>query len=57
MALAKLSPGQAVCVQSKFGGLWELTGMIVEMRPDRLSYMMEINGRMYVRAALFNGLC
>ena len=34
----KLSPGQTVRFQNEASGLWELTGVIVEMRPDRLSY-------------------
>ena len=28
-------------------GLWELTGVIMEMRPDKLSYLVEIEGRVY----------
>ena len=27
--------------------------MIVEMRPDRLSYLVEIDGRVYVRRSRF----
>ena len=45
VSLAELS----VQVQNETSGLWELTGVIVEMRLDKLSYLVEIDGRMYVR--------
>lgn len=47
-SLLEFSPGQAVRVQNEASGQWELTGVIIEMRPDKLSYLVEMDGRMYV---------
>ena len=42
----QLSPEQAVRIQSETSGLWELTGVIAEMLPDKLSYLVDLDGRM-----------
>ena len=52
MSLTDLSPGQPVHLQNEATGLWELTGGIVEMRPDKLSYLVEIDGRVYIRSKI-----
>ena len=49
VSLDELSPGMPVCVRQESTGLWELTGVTVEARPDKLSYLVEVDGRLYVR--------
>ena len=49
VSLEELSPGMPVRVQQESTGLWDLTGVIFEPRPEKLSYLVEIDGRMYVR--------
>ena len=49
VSLEELSPGMPVRVQQESTGLWNLTGVIIEARPDKLSYLVEIDGRIYVR--------
>ena len=49
VSLGELSPGTPVHIQHESTRLWELTGVIVEIRPDKLSYLVEIDGRLYVR--------
>ena len=49
VALEELSPGMPVRVQQEATGLWDLTGVIVEARPDKLSYLVEIGGRVFIR--------
>ena len=43
--LEQLSPGQPVRVQNESIGLWDLTGEVIDIRPDKLSY---IEGRTFV---------
>ena len=31
-------------------GSWESIGTVLEMRPDKLSYLIEVQGKMFVRA-------
>ena len=47
--LEERSPGMPVHVQQESTGLWDLTGVIIEARPDKLSYLVEIDGRIFVR--------
>ena len=49
VSLAEISLGTPVHIQNEATGLWELTGVIVEMRPDKLFYLVEIDGRVYIR--------
>ena len=49
VALEELSPGMPVRVQQETTGLWDLTGVILEARPDKLSYLVEIGGRVFIR--------
>ena len=47
--LEQLSPGQLVRVQSENTGLWDLTGTVIDIRPDRLSYLIDIEGRAFIK--------
>ena len=47
--LAELVPGQLVRVQSQEDKTWDRLGTIVEMRPDRLSYLVETGGKTLLR--------
>ena len=47
--LDQLSPGQLVRVQNENTGLWDITGTVCEVRPDGLSYLIDIEGRSFVR--------
>ena len=38
-----------VPVPQESTGLWDLTSVIIEARPDKLSYLVEIDGRVFVR--------
>ena len=49
MDLEQLSPGQSVRVQNESNGLWDLTGEVIDIRPDKLSYLIDIEGRTFVR--------
>ena len=49
MDLEQLSPGQSVRVQNESNGLWDLTGEVIDIRPDKLSYLIDIGGRTFVR--------
>ena len=48
--LSKLLLGEKVRMQCEKTGSWERIGEIVEMRPDQLSYLVEVEGKLYVRA-------
>ena len=47
--LEQLSPGQSVRVQNENTGLWDLTGTVIDIRPDGLSYLIDIEGRTFFR--------
>ena len=47
--LEQLSLGQSVRVQNESTGLWDLTGTVIDIRPDGLSYMIDIDGRTFMR--------
>ena len=47
--LEQLSPGQLVRVQNENTGLWDLTGTVSNIRPDGLSYLIDIEGRTFIR--------
>ena len=47
--LEQLSPGQPVRVQNESNCLWDLTGEVIDIRPDKLSYLIDIEGRTFVR--------
>ena len=47
--LEQLSPRQSVRVQNESSGLWDLTGEVIDIRPDKLSYLVDIEGRTFLR--------
>ena len=47
--LEQLSHGQLVRVQNESTGLWDLTGTVTDIRPDGFSYMIDIDGRSFIR--------
>ena len=47
--LEQLSPGQLVRVQNENTGLWDLTGTLSDIRPDGLPYLIDIEGRTFIR--------
>ena len=48
--LKQLLPGSSVRVQCPKTSSWENIGTVLEMRPDKLSYLIEFQGKMFVRA-------
>ena len=36
-------------MQNENIGLWDLSGEVIDIRPDKLSYLIDIEGRMFVR--------
>ena len=49
LSLASLSPGQAVYLQDSKSSAWNKHGIIVSMRPDRLSYVIRVDNRFFTR--------
>ena len=47
--LEQLSPGQPLRIQNESNGLWDLNGETIDIRPDKLSYLIVIEGRTFVR--------
>ncbi len=47
--LELLQPGQLVRVQSEKDKTWESVGTVVEIRPDQLSYLVDLNGLVSIR--------
>ena len=47
--LEQLFPGQPIRVQNENTGLWDLTGTVIDVRPDGLSYLVDIEGRTFIR--------
>ena len=47
--LEQLSPGQPIRIQNESNGLWDVTGEVIDIRPDKLSYLIDIEGRTLVR--------
>ena len=47
--LEQLSPGQPIRLQNENTGLWGLTGTVIDVRPDGLSYLIDIEGRRFIR--------
>ena len=48
--MKQLLPGSSVRVKCLKIGSWERVETVIEMRPDKLSYLVEIQGKMFVRA-------
>ena len=48
--LTQLLPGSSVRVQCPKTGSWENIGTVLEMRPDKHSYLIEVQGKVFVRA-------
>ena len=49
LSLASLSPGQAVHLQDSKSSAWDKQGIIVSVRPDRLSYIIKVENRFFTR--------
>ena len=47
--LSSLVPGEAVYIQCDKSKKWEKKGKVLEKRPDGLSYLVDIDGRVAVR--------
>ena len=47
--LSQLSPGQHVHLQDAKSAAWDCTGIIVSMRPDKLSYVINVDNRFFMR--------
>ena len=47
--LEQLSPGQPIRVQNEHTGQWDLTGTVIDIRPDGLSYLVDIEERTFIR--------
>ena len=48
--LKQLLPGSSVRMKCPKTSSWESIGTVLEMRPDKLSYLIEVQGKMFVRA-------
>ena len=48
--LTQLLPGENVHIQCKKTVSWERIGVIVEIRPDKFSYLVDVDGKVFVRA-------
>ena len=51
--LPPLLPGEAVFIQCEKSKKWEKKGRVLEKRPDGLSYLVDIDGRLAVRSRFF----
>ena len=49
LSLASLSPGQAVYLQDSKSSAWDKRSFIVSMRPDRLSYVVNVDNQFFTR--------
>ena len=49
LSLASFSPGQAVYLQDSKSSAWDKHGIIVSVRPDRLSYVINVDNRFFTR--------
>ena len=48
--LSQLEPGENVIVQDPKTHLWDKKGIIISVRPDKLSYNVECDGREFLRS-------
>ena len=48
--LKQLLPGCSVSVQCPKTSSWENIGAVLEIRPNKLSYLVDIEGKMFIRA-------
>ena len=55
--LPLLSPGQSVLIQDPKSLLWDSSGVIVSVRPDKLSYVISNADRQFVRPRRLLRLC
>ena len=49
LALPRLSPGQEVYLQDSKSSAWDRRGVIVSMRPDKLSYIIDSDNHIFTR--------
>ena len=48
--LCMLAPDEKVRVQCKKTSFWDKTGTVIEVRPDKLSYLLDVEGNLLIRA-------
>ena len=48
--LARLAPDAKVRVQCEKTGFWDKIGTVIEIRPDKLSYLLDVEGKLLIRA-------
>ena len=53
--LRMLMPEKKVRVQCEKIGLWDKIGTVLEVRPDKLSYLLDIEGKLLIRARFMIG--
>ena len=49
LSLPPFSPGQEVHLQDSKSSAWDRQGVVVSMRPDRLSYVIRVGNRFFTR--------
>ena len=49
LSLASHSPGQAMHLQDSKSSAWDKPGVVVSVRPDRLSYVIKVDNRFFTR--------
>ena len=48
--LRMLAPDEKVRGQCEKNGLWDKIGTVIEVRPDKLSYLLDVEGKLLIRA-------
>ena len=48
--LRKLAPDEKSRVQCEKTGFWDKVGTVIEIRPDNLSYLLDVEGKLLIRA-------
>ena len=57
VSLSALQPGQSVLIQCYKSEKWDRRGEIIEVRPDSLSYLVELEGKVIIRGrAMFKSV-
>ena len=49
-ALSPLSQGKYACMQNPLIGNWQENGRVISVRPDRQSYLIDVNNKRLIRA-------
>ena len=50
VSLSALQPGQSVLIQCDKSKKWDRQGEIIEVRPDGLSYLVDLEGKVIIRS-------